>query len=112
MPPRTSFWLAIAGPLANIIAGTVLFVASYWLVPTGQGEAGLRVVAGLHFLMAAVNMVPLPPLDGWRAWNAWAVMSKHERWSLPDTTGKIQNLVLGGVTGLTVYLVLLTLSGY
>lgn len=52
----TSAWMvAIAGPAANIVLGDVL-----WLMDSPIA----RALAGANFLVACINMLPIPGADG------------------------------------------------
>ena len=65
-------WVALAGPIANII------MAIGWLVvlnfSTGAGSNLLLLMAGagifINLLLAVFNMLPIPPLDGSRVVSA------------------------------------------
>jgi len=66
------FWVSFAGPLANIILGTlsaflVAFVAVK--VPTSFGYYNivlgmLKYSVFINFILASFNLIPIPPLDG------------------------------------------------
>lgn len=66
------FWVSFAGPLANLILGTlsaflVAFVALK--VPTDFGYYGvtlgmLKYSVFINFILAFFNLIPVPPLDG------------------------------------------------
>jgi Zn-dependent protease len=53
LTPSARIRIAVAGPALNVFLGCLL----YLLWP----EA-----ARLNFLLAGVNLLPIPPLDGWR----------------------------------------------
>ena len=55
--------IALAGPLTNVCVG-LLFVAFWWLFP--ETYAFTDVVAEANFAIAAVNLLPVFPLDGGR----------------------------------------------
>ena len=69
-PKRDMIWVALAGPLANLIQALIWGVAAYLLTGLGIDEpfflsmcnAGLLV----NVVMFAFNLFPLPPLDGGR----------------------------------------------
>jgi Zn-dependent protease len=49
----------LAGPVINLIAGWILIQISAFY-PT------LRLAAGANFVLGLFNLLPAPPLDGWR----------------------------------------------
>lgn len=69
-PKRDMIWVALAGPGVNVIMAILWVVFGYLLVTLGVEErfflemarAGLMV----NLVLFALNMFPLPPLDGGR----------------------------------------------
>jgi len=71
-PKRDMLWVALAGPASN------LFMAVLWAIPlrllagtgmVGEGDFWVRMaIAGVqvNLILMALNLVPLPPLDGGR----------------------------------------------
>ena len=59
MTPQQTFWLAVAGPLTNVL------LAALWAVRLEQ-EATIRGSAfwAANLLTGAFNLLPIPPLDG------------------------------------------------
>ena len=49
----------LAGPMVNLLAGWILIQISAFY-PT------LRLAAGANFVLGLFNLLPAPPLDGWR----------------------------------------------
>lgn len=74
---RGMFLTSIAGPLANILLGTlawILFCLVYtiYLAGSGNGQMASTLISlfytlySLNMLLAVFNLLPLPPLDGYR----------------------------------------------
>jgi len=65
---RGTFWVGIAGPLANailfIISGFALKYTFNIVEPDNFLLDFLRVMMGLNFTLMAFNLIPVPPLDG------------------------------------------------
>lgn len=62
--------VALAGPAASLLYGVIALLVFYGSVGL-QGVQGLKSIAMLNFLLAAVNLVPIPPLDGFQALSSW-----------------------------------------
>lgn len=67
-PKRDMFWVAIAGPFANISAAVLLaallkikFLADFFII-----RALFSQIAGINILLGVFNLLPVPPLDGSR----------------------------------------------
>ena len=69
---RGLFWVAFAGPMANIILGFLfgfVFVCFVAYVPESFGfyrpfHSMLISLIQINFVLAIFNLIPLPPLDG------------------------------------------------
>jgi Zn-dependent protease len=69
-PKRDMIWVALAGPGSNLVMAVLWVIVGYLLVTLGVQErfflemarAGLMV----NLVLFALNMFPLPPLDGGR----------------------------------------------
>ena len=66
--PRTEFRIAVVGPLASLGVG-VAFLATSYVIPDGNGFAGLAgkgalVLGAINVILALFNLLPASPLDG------------------------------------------------
>lgn len=70
-PKRDILWVALAGPASNLLMG-ILWVLALRLVVTLGADIhdfwGKMAIAGVqvNLVLMALNLVPLPPLDGGR----------------------------------------------
>jgi len=67
--PKKSALMAAAGPLANLLLAAAAFAILWWLGrPLSNEGTAVRQIAGqflyLNLLLAVLNAIPLPPLDG------------------------------------------------
>jgi len=70
-PKRDMAWVAAAGPLSNLLMAIIWVIGLRLLVEGGAGPNDFWVrmaVAGVqvNLILMALNLVPLPPLDGGR----------------------------------------------
>ncbi|MCD6195083.1 site-2 protease family protein [bacterium] len=71
-PQKSQAWIALAGPLANIILALILAIpirlSHFGLWPEGLIAAQiiqiLQIIIELNLLLAVFNLLPIPPLDG------------------------------------------------
>lgn len=64
LSPRQTAAVTLAGPWASALYGAALmFGASF--IETSQGARGLVLLGQLNLGFALLNLLPLPPLDGW-----------------------------------------------
>lgn len=71
-PPRDMLWVALAGPVSNVILAAVfsgiyrLVDANLLLLPAGSGIfiTMLRYAIFINLVLAFFNLIPIPPLDG------------------------------------------------
>ena len=69
-PKRDMVWVALAGPAANLVQAVVWLVLYYLMRATGVDEVFFLKMAqaglSVNLVLFALNMFPLPPLDGGR----------------------------------------------
>jgi Zn-dependent protease len=66
--PRVRFWVALAGPLASLAAAGLFGVAG--LLWHGGIARVCVTMAQANVALAVFNLLPVPPLDGWRVLDA------------------------------------------
>lgn len=70
-PKRDMLWVALAGPASNLVMA-IIWVVSFRLLDeagAAQGDFWMRMaIAGVqvNLILMALNLLPLPPLDGGR----------------------------------------------
>lgn len=70
-PKRDMLWVALAGPASNLLMAIIWVLSLRLLIETGAFQDSFWVrmaVAGINvnLILMALNLVPLPPLDGGR----------------------------------------------
>ncbi|RUS99239.1 hypothetical protein DSM106972_079410 [Dulcicalothrix desertica PCC 7102] len=92
---RNRFWItatAAAGPIASILFGLLLvpvyhlslkYNFPYWLT------AFLAFFISLQFLMAFLNLMPIPPLDGYKMLEKWLPYRLQDRNGIASLIGLI-----------------------
>ena len=70
-PKRDMLWVALAGPASNLVMAVIWAVGLRILAETGATSTSFWVqmtIAGIqvNLILMALNLVPLPPLDGGR----------------------------------------------
>jgi len=67
-PKKDMLWVAIAGPMSNFIMATLWLIVVFIAINTGSqfladmAQVGIQI----NLLLAVLNLLPLPPLDGGR----------------------------------------------
>lgn len=62
--------VALAGPIASLIYGCVA-LAVWYALPQVEGIRASYSIAMLNFVLAGVNALPVPPLDGFQAYTSY-----------------------------------------
>lgn len=78
-PARDMAWVAIAGPTANLImaVGWALILKIGLLLQQSAPDAALFMIysglagVSINLILLALNLLPIPPLDGSRVVSAW-----------------------------------------
>ena len=71
-PKQDMLWVAIAGPMSNFIMAIIWLVTVFVAINTGSqfladmAQIGIQI----NLLLAVLNLLPLPPLDGGRVVSA------------------------------------------
>jgi membrane-associated protease RseP (regulator of RpoE activity) len=68
--PQKKQLVALAGPFASILFGLFLLLM-YHVYPDVHGAESLRMLADLNFVLAGINLLPIPPLDGYHFVMNW-----------------------------------------
>jgi Zn-dependent protease len=70
-PKQDMLWVALAGPGSNLVMAVIWAIGLRLLAESGAGQGDFWVqmtIAGIqvNLVLMALNLVPLPPLDGGR----------------------------------------------
>jgi Zn-dependent protease len=68
--PRGAALFAAGGPIASVVAGVTLLAAGL-LLPTGPFAVALTVPAVITLAVAALNLLPIAPMDGYALFRSW-----------------------------------------
>lgn len=115
-PKRDMVWVALAGPLSNLLQALLWGILFYVLAAAGVQERFFQEMckAGMltNVVMFAFNLFPLPPLDGGRVlvgllpWRQAMQFSRIEPWGFfivmaLVVTGVISSIWMRPLMGLT-----------
>ena len=66
---------ALAGPATNVGVGLILYVSGM-VIPVGIVSAVLIYTATMNFWFGFFNLLPIPPLDGYKvlSWDIYAFL--------------------------------------
>lgn len=96
-PFRDAAMVAFAGPLANFVFTAILVVPLVLLPNEGYLYGFLALLCGVNLSLALFNLIPCPPLDGWKILQAFVPRS---------TAREMQRLeVKAGMTALLVLII-------
>ncbi len=90
MSPKHEIAIAAAGPIFNLVLGTV-FAAMWWLIPSSYAFTGTFCVCNLY--IGIFNLLPVYPLDGGRI--AFALLSSKLKRRKAYLVMRIISLVAG-----------------
>lgn len=111
--PLQELWIAIAGPLVNVLIAVVLYFGLVYF-PMSEGIAGfLDCLAFVNLLLVAFNMIPAFPMDGGRVLRSFLAMFMNyvSATRIAATVGMYCALALG-IYGLFNDFMLVLLAGF
>lgn len=65
-PRRDMVWVALAGPMSNLLMALVAVGALAFVMPQSWVGLNLQHAIIINVVLMVVNLIPLPPLDGGR----------------------------------------------
>lgn len=81
-PKRDMLWVALAGPGSNLVQAIIWALALRLMAATGTQESFFiqMAIAGvnINLVLMALNLLPLPPLDGGRV--VFSLLPNHIAW--------------------------------
>jgi Zn-dependent protease len=64
--PNGLRWVALAGPLASLALALCFYGFSNLPFLDGGWKSSMQIMGLFNVYMAGVNLLPIPPLDGWK----------------------------------------------
>jgi Zn-dependent protease len=118
-PKRDMIWVAVAGPITNIILATVSALLLRGLVAIGNPAVSgspqsmlvepivlmLAFSVYINLLLAIFNMIPVPPLDGGRVLVGLLPYRQAVAWSRIEPYGMVIIIVLVFFTNMFSYII-------
>ena len=96
--------VAVAGPLSNVLLALLSLTAlGLWIrfddavprgTPAGNMQFLLSVFGSVNFSLAMFNLIPIPPLDGWRVLENFSLGYRRLMERLSETGGTIVLFIL------------------
>jgi Zn-dependent protease len=90
-PQRGMMWVGLAGPAANLLIAAVMVAAAWFTIGLSDRlTAVLELVYALNVILAVLNLLPIPPLDGSRVvggvlprrvYPSWVGLDRFGNWS-------------------------------
>ncbi|HET9951976.1 MAG TPA: site-2 protease family protein [Candidatus Eisenbacteria bacterium] len=113
-PRRDMMWIALAGPVSNVLLA-IVFGTALRLLPLGEmqasgsmGSAGVYMIAKsvqMNLVLAAFNMIPIFPLDGSRVLTGLLPPMQAERYRAFESYGPMLLLglvLIGSISGVSI----------
>lgn len=111
-PRHDMAWVAVAGPVSNIIMAIIWAVIAkigYMILSSYEGVGQFMVYSGMagitiNLVLAVLNMIPIPPLDGSRIAVAFLPKTLHYYYMRIEPYGFfiILGLMVAGILGMLI----------
>ncbi|MEZ5352770.1 MAG: site-2 protease family protein [Bryobacteraceae bacterium] len=110
-PPRDDLWIALAGPFANLAAGSALLWGAGHSEPAVSDLLSRTGLANVAF--GAFNLLPAAPMDGGRIFRAAVTLWKGERTATLASTRVARTIaILLGIGGIAAGQVILLVVAF
>lgn len=94
LPHNKKLWIILGGPAANALYAAALTPLVILYADDPGLEKFFTMLVGLNLLLAQANLLPIPPLDGWKAFE---VIAEHLKHPLSDRTKGVAARVGNGL---------------